>query len=227
MPKFLRNFALLCLTALVAAIAFAGLPPRAPRANRFPRPSVDQPLASRNGQTEIAILAGGCFWGVQAVFQHTRGVISATSGYTGGQGDNPDYASVSSGRFGFAESVKIVYDPAQLSYGQLLMIFFAVAHNPTELDKQGPDWGPQYRSAIFYANSEQLRIARAYIAQLDSAQVYPRKIVTQLDPLGSFYAAEPYHQNYVKLHPDNPYIVINDLPKLAAFRRDFPELYRD
>lgn len=173
------------------------------------------------------MLSGGCFWGIQAVYQHTRGVISATSGYAGGSANTARYEQVGTGNTGHAESVRLVYDPAKITYGQILMIFLSVAHNPTELNKQGPDWGTQYRSSIFYANDEQRKIAAAYLAQIESAKVYPQKIVTQLAPLNGFYPAEAYHQDYVKHHPGNPYIAINDLPKIANLKREFPELYRE
>jgi peptide-methionine (S)-S-oxide reductase len=192
----------------------------------FPKPAVDAPISASHGHEE-AVLSGGCFWGVQAVFEHTRGVISAISGYAGGNADTARYEKVEIGNTGHAESVKITYDPSQITYGELLMIFFSVAHDPTQLNKQGPDWGPQYRSSIFFSSPEQKRIAESYIAQLDTAKVYPQKIVTQVVPLKQFFAAENYHQDYVKHHPDNPYIVINDLPKLASLRKQFPELYRE
>ena len=191
----------------------------------LPRPAVDQPLATAKGK-DTAVIAGGCFWGIQAVYQHTKGVISATSGYAGGAAANPHYEDVSGGRTGHAESVKIVYDPSQITYGQILQVFFSVAHDPTQLNRQGPDEGTQYRSVVFYANEEQKRIATAYIAQLDAAKILPRKIVTQVVPLKAFYTAEDYHQNYLTLHPDNPYIVICDLPKLDRLKKDFPDLYR-
>jgi peptide-methionine (S)-S-oxide reductase len=196
-------------------------------ANSFPRPALDEPVAANKGKQEIAVLSGGCFWGLQAVYQHTRGVISATSGYAGGNADTAHYEQVGTGSTGHAESVKVVYDPAQITYGQILMIFFSVAHNPTELNKQGPDWGTQYRSSIFCSNDEQKKIATAYVAQLEAAKVYPQKIVTQIVALNGFYPAETYHQDYVKHHPNNPYITINDLPKLANLKREFPELYRE
>jgi peptide-methionine (S)-S-oxide reductase len=183
-------------------------------------------MASAPSQ-EAAVLSGGCFWGIQAVYQHTRGVISATSGYAGGNADTAHYEMVSNGSTGHTESVKVVFDPSRITYGQILMIFFSVAHNPTELNKQGPDWGTQYRSVVFYSSPEQQKIAAAYIAQLDAAKIYPQKIVTQVEPLKTFYPAEQYHQDYVKHHPDNPYIVINDLPKITDFRKQFPDLYRD
>ena len=188
-----------------------------------PNPTVDAKLAAGSPQT--AVIAGGCFWGIQAVFQHVKGVINATSGYSGGEAKTAEYERVSEGDTGHAESVKITYDPSQITYGQLLRVLFSVAHDPTELNRQGPDTGSQYRSSIFYANDEQKRIAEAYIAQLDSAKVFPRKIVTQVVPLKAFYPAEAYHQNYAALHPDNPYIVYNDAPKVAHLQQEFPELY--
>lgn len=190
----------------------------------FPNPKLDVPVAQARGQ-QTAVVAGGCFWGVQAVFQHVRGVLSATSGYAGGPAGAAEYEVVSSGTTGHAESVKIVYDPSQISYGQLLKVFFSVAHDPTELNRQGPDTGTQYRSVIFYANDEQKHVAQAYIAQLNSAKIFARPIVTQVVPLQGFYPAEAYHQNYLARHLDSPYIVINDLPKLAHLREQFPKLY--
>lgn len=192
----------------------------------FPKPALDNPIASSHGHEE-AVLSGGCFWGVQTVFEHTQGVLSAISGYAGGDAGSAHYEMVGTGNTGHAESVKVTFDPSQITYGEILMIFFSVAHDPTQLNKQGPDWGTQYRSALFYTGLEQKKIAEAYIAQLDAARVFPQKIVTHLAPLKEFFPAEPYHQDYVKHHPDNPYIVINDLPKLANFRRQFPDLYRE
>ena len=189
-----------------------------------PSPVVDQVKAAAKGR-ETAVVAGGCFWGIQAVFQHVKGVRSATAGYSGGTVKNPDYEMVSSGETGHAESVKIVYDPSQVSYGELLRVFFSVALDPTQLNRQGPDEGTQYRSVIFYSNDEQKHIAEAYIAQLDQGKVYPRKIVTQVVPLQAFYEAEDYHQNYATIHPSDPYIVFNDAPKVANLRKEFPELY--
>jgi peptide-methionine (S)-S-oxide reductase len=189
-----------------------------------PSPVVDEAKAAAKGK-ETAVVAGGCFWGIQAVFQHVKGVHSATAGYSGGTVKNPDYEMVSSGETGHAESVQIVYDPSQVSYGELLRVFFSVALDPTELNRQGPDTGTQYRSVIFYSNDEQKHIAEAYIAQLDQAKVYPRKIVTQVVPLQAFYEAEEYHQNYATIHPSDPYIVFNDAPKVANLRKEFPELY--
>jgi peptide-methionine (S)-S-oxide reductase len=214
---------------LVVLLAFfviaSGRAPRVQGGGKsFPSPNLDSPLARSKGQ-QTAVLAGGCFWGVQAVFQHVKGVVNATSGYSGGPASAAEYEVVSSGSTGHAESVKIVYDPSQISYGQLLKVFFSVAHDPTELNRQGPDSGSQYRSVIFYTDQEQKRIAQAYIAQLDTAKVFPLPIVTEVVPLQAFYPAEAYHQNYLEHHPESPYIVINDLPKLAHLREQFPSLY--
>ena len=175
---------------------------------------------------ETAVLAGGCFWGVEAVFEHVRGVQSVVSGYAGGRAGAARYEAVSSGRTGHAESVKITFDAAQVSYGELLKVFFAVAHDPTQRDRQGPDVGPQYRSAIFYASDAQKDAAQAYMAQLETTHAFERSIVTQVAPLREFYPAEAYHQDYLAKHPGQPYIVVNDLPKLAALERSFPALYR-
>jgi peptide-methionine (S)-S-oxide reductase len=191
----------------------------------LPNPTVDDSLSAKSSH-ETAVFAGGCFWGVQAVFQHVKGVVSATSGYSGGPSAAAEYEVVSTGTTGHAESVKVVYDPSKLSYGQLLRVFFSVAHDPTELNRQGPDQGTQYRSVIFYGSDQQKRIAQAYIAQLDQAKVFPHAIVTQVVPLKAFYPAEAYHQNYATLHPDNPYIKYNDLPKVANLQQQFPNLYR-
>lgn len=189
-----------------------------------PDPMVDAPLAAAKGE-QTAVLAGGCFWGVEAVFEHVKGVNSVTSGYAGGGTKPANYDAVSSGETGHAESVRINYDPSRITYGQLLKVFFAVAHDPTELNRQGPDTGTQYRSAIFYANDEQKRIAEAYVAQLNGAKVFGRKVVTQVSALDSFHPAEAYHQDYLARHPDEPYIVFNDLPKVENLRKMFPALY--
>src|ERR1700726_1996569 len=189
-----------------------------------PTPVVDEAEATGPAK-QTAVVAGGCFWGIQAVFQHVKGVITATSGYSGGSVKNPDYETVSSGRTGHAESVQVVYDPSQVTYGELLRVFFSVAHDPTELNRQGPDEGTQYRSVIFYGNEEQKRIAEAYIAQLDQAKVYRHKIVTQMVALQAFYPADGYHQNYAQRHPDDGYIVVNDAPKVANLKKEFPEMY--
>jgi peptide-methionine (S)-S-oxide reductase len=195
-----------------------------PAATAVPAPAVDAARAPAAGE-QTAVLAGGCFWGIQAVFQHVKGVISATSGYAGGSAKTAEYEVVSTGDTGHAESVQIVYDPSQITYGELLRIFFSVAHDPTQLNRQGPDEGTQYRSAVFYANEEQKRIADAYIAQLDQAKVFSRPIVTQVVPLQAFYPAEAYHQNYAALHPNQPYIVFNDAPKVAHLRQVFLDFY--
>ncbi|MBV9608286.1 MAG: peptide-methionine (S)-S-oxide reductase MsrA, partial [Acidobacteria bacterium] len=176
--------------------------------------------------SRVAVFAGGCFWGVQGVFEHVRGVRSATSGYAGGAVASPSYEQVSTGGTGHAESVRVVYDPSRVSYEQLLQVFFTVAHDPTELNRQGPDVGTQYRSAIFYSNDEQKRIADAYISQLSAAKLFGRPIVTQVAHLEAFYPAEAYHQDYATLHPKNPYIMINDAPKVANLKKEFPELYK-
>lgn len=214
------------LVVLVAVFVIAGnqAPSVKGGAPDFPNPNVDAPLAKAKGQ-QTAVLAGGCFWGVQAVFQHVKGVVSVTSGYSGGAAGAAEYEVVSTGTTGHAESVKVVFDPSQIPYGQLLKVYFSVAHDPTELNRQGPDTGSQYRSVIFYADQEQKRIAQAYIAQLDAAKVFARPIVTQVVGLQGFYPAEAYHQNYLAQHPDSPYIMIYDLPKLAHLRQQFPSLY--
>lgn len=197
----------------------------AEKAAVLPSPVVDDPLASAPGN-ETVVFAGGCFWGVQAVFQHVKGVKKATSGYAGGEGATAEYEIVSTGRTGHAESVEVRFDPAQVSFGQLLKVFFSVVHDPTQLNRQGPDTGSQYRSAVFYSNDEQKRIAEAYIAQLEKANAFPHPIVTQVVALKKFYAAESYHQNYATLHPDNPYIAYNDAPKVEHLREEFPDLYK-
>ncbi len=189
-----------------------------------PAAAADEPRASSPGRQSV-VVAGGCFWGIQAVFQHVKGVISATSGYAGGSAKTADYEIVSTGETGHAESVQIVYDPSQITLGELLRVFFSVAHDPTQLNRQGPDEGTQYRSSIFYGNDEQKRIADAYIAQLNNARVFPRPIATKVVPLQAFYPAEAYHQNYAALHPNQPYIVYNDAPKVEHLRHEFPDLY--
>ena len=189
-----------------------------------PDPVVDAPLAASKGE-QTAVLAGGCFWGVEAVFEHVKGVNSVTSGFAGGGSKPARYDAVSEGTTGHAESVRISYDPSRITYGQLLKVFFAVAHDPTELNRQGPDTGTQYRSAIFYANDEQRRIAEAYVEQLNRAKVFGRRVVTQVSALDAFHPAESYHQDYLARHPDEPYIVINDLPKVENLRKRFPQLY--
>jgi len=190
----------------------------------LPAPAMDIPAASVKGP-QTAVFAGGCFWGVEAVYRHVKGVSSAVSGYAGGAADTADYYMVGSGTTGHAESVKVIYDPAKVSYGQLLKVFFSVAHDPTQLNRQGPDTGTQYRSVIFATSADQMRIAQAYVAQLDKAKVFGRAIVTEVVMLPAFYPAEAYHQNFLALNPTYPYIVYNDLPKLANLKTQFPELY--
>jgi peptide-methionine (S)-S-oxide reductase len=227
-PYIGRAIAMTLILALVAWTAFRALgarPTATPR-GPFPNPNLDAPLATGKGQQTV-VLAGGCFWGTQAVFEHLKGVISATAGYSGGYVKDPSYEAVSMGVTGHAESVSIVYDPSQITYGQILMVYFSVAHDPTQWNRQGPDTGSQYRSAIFYVTDEQKRIAEAYIAQLDAAKVYSRKIVTKVEPFKAFYPAEAYHQDYLKQNPDNPYIVYNDLPKLANLKKQCPALYHE
>jgi peptide-methionine (S)-S-oxide reductase len=187
---------------------------------------VDVPRAHAAGK-ETAVFAGGCFWGTQAVFERVKGVLDTTAGYSGGSASTATYNQVVTEKTGHAESVQVIYDPSQITYGQLLRIFFSVVHDPTELNRQGPDVGPSYRSAIFYADAEQMRIAKAYIAQLDAAKVFPKPIVTQLNPLKGFYSAEDYHQDYALKNPTNPYIKICDLPKISALKQQFPELFVD
>jgi peptide-methionine (S)-S-oxide reductase len=192
----------------------------------IPAPAVDAPAPAAGG-SQTVVLAGGCFWGVQAVFQHTKGVTQAVSGYSGGQKETAHYEMVGTGRTGHAESVEVTFDPRQISYGKILQIYFSVAHNPTELNRQGPDTGTQYRSAIFYANEAQKRIAEAYIAQLDQTHVFNRPIVTKLEALTGFYPAEDYHQDFAVVHPNYPYIVFNDLPKVDNLKQLFAADYRD
>jgi peptide-methionine (S)-S-oxide reductase len=195
------------------------------RAVTLPDPAFDEPRAAA-AASSTAVFAGGCFWGVQAVFQHVKGVTKAVSGYAGGAANTAKYDLVSGGETGHAESVQVTYDPSQVTFGQLLKVYFSVAHNPTELNRQGPDHGTQYRSAIFYASPEQKKIAEAYIGQLGSAQAFSSPIVTTLEPFKAFYPAESYHQDYARLHPENPYIQVNDLPKVANLQKEFPDLYR-
>jgi peptide-methionine (S)-S-oxide reductase len=190
----------------------------------IPPPATD--AVTSQSSSEVAVLAGGCFWGVQGVYQHVKGVTSAISGYAGGQKNTAQYEIVGRGDSGHAESVQITFDPRQISYGRLLQIFFSVAHNPTQLNRQGPDVGPQYRSAIFPANPEQEKIARAYIAQLNQARVFKAAIVTKIEPDRPFFMAEGYHQDFLQKNPRDPYIVINDLPKIGELKKTFPDLYR-
>jgi peptide-methionine (S)-S-oxide reductase len=208
---------ILCLATTVACHASSA-------AVKLPNPAADEPLNKAKG-AQTVVLAGGCFWGIQAVFEHVKGVSSATAGYSGGSAGTAQYETVSTGQTGHAESVRVVYDPSQVSFGQILKVFFSVAHDPTELNRQGPDEGTQYRSVIFYGDEEQRRIAQAYVDQLNGAKVFARPIVTQIVALKAFYPAEGYHQDYAAHHPNDPYIAINDLPKLDHLKKILPELY--
>jgi len=214
----------LALALSLLLLAAAACNAKASPAAAVPPPALDAPRSATSGH-QTAVVSGGCFWGVQAVFQHVKGVISATSGYSGGSAKTAEYETVSTGETGHAESVQIVFDPSQITYGELLRVFFSVAHDPTQFNRQGPDEGTQYRSAIFYTTDEQKKIAEAYIAQLDKAKVFPRPIVTQVAPLQAFYSAEAYHQNYAALHPNQPYIMFNDAPKVEHLKQQFPEIY--
>jgi peptide-methionine (S)-S-oxide reductase len=219
-PKLMRRVQ----PSIIALLAlYVGVPNLS--AARFPDPVTDTP-ASAATRKETAVLAGGCFWGVEAVFESLKGVSDVVSGYAGGTKSTAHYDIVSTGRTGHAESVQITFDPTQITYGQLLKIYFAVAHDPTELNRQGPDEGPQYRSSIFYSNEEQKKVAEAYIQQLASAKVFPRPIVTKVAPLQAFYPAEDYHQNFIARNPKYPYVVYNDLPKLKNLKEQFPELVK-
>jgi peptide-methionine (S)-S-oxide reductase len=190
----------------------------------LPDPAVDASL-KRAGGPQTVVLAGGCFWGVEGVFEHVKGVLDVTSGYSGGQAETANYRAVTTGATGHAESVRITYDPSKISYGQILKVYFSAAHDPTQLNRQGPDVGTQYRSAIFYSTDEQRRIAQSYIDQLQRARAFSRPIVTKVDTLDAFYPAEGYHQDYMVHHPDQPYIVVHDLPKIERLRQRFPDLY--
>jgi peptide-methionine (S)-S-oxide reductase len=227
MNRSLANFAamlILPLAVLLLASKFTG-DPNTPAA-LLSAPEVGSQLAPAAAE-DTAVFAGGCFWGVEAVFDHVKGVKRVISGYAGGNVTGPSYEQVSSGNTGHAESVEVIYDASQVSYGKLLQIFFSVAHDPTQLNRQGPDRGTQYRSAIFYNNATQQRIAQSYITQLTAAKTFPRPIVTQVAQLKGFYAAEDYHQHYLSQHMSQPYIVINDLPKIAALKKQFPDVYTD
>ena len=226
-----RGLALLAVVGALAValvLAYAGpeQSPRAAASSTVPGPALDEP-AGGQGTSETAVLAGGCFWGVQGVYQHVRGVSSAVSGYAGGDASTAQYETVGTGSTGHAESVRITYDPSQVSFGQLLHIFFAAAHDPTELNRQGPDTGSQYRSAIFPQNDVQQKVADAYIAQLNQAKVFDAPVVTRTDRDSGFFAAEDYHQDYLNSNPTASYIAINDMPKLDELRQQFPGLYRE
>jgi peptide-methionine (S)-S-oxide reductase len=221
-PRF--GLATLTIAGLMALAGFATSSATAEEARKIPPPAVDEPAGTAG--PEVAVVAGGCFWGVQGVFQHVDGVISAVSGYDGGAAATAHYDMTSQGDTGHAESVRITYDPTRIAYGKILQIFFSVAHDPTELDRQGPDEGTQYRSAIFPLNGEQGRIAKDYIAELDKAHAFGAPIVTSIEPGKTFYRAEDYHQDFLAKNPTDPYIVYNDLPKIENLKRLFPDLYR-
>jgi peptide-methionine (S)-S-oxide reductase len=222
--SILRGLAV-CGVALAGIAMFSGRGASS-AAVVLPAANVGGELASTAGE-EVAIFSGGCFWGVQAVFQHMKGVTSAVSGYTGGKAKNPSYEQVSTGTTGHAESVRVTFDPSQVSYADLLRVFFSVATDPTELNYQGPDHGTQYRSVLWYSSEAQKSTAKAYIEQLEKAKTYTNKIVTEVKPAQEFYNAEGYHQDYATLHPDNGYIAINDAPKVVNLKKLFPALYRD
>jgi peptide-methionine (S)-S-oxide reductase len=208
--------------ALLVAVVLARSAPR----STAPNPTIDLPLAAATG-TQTAVFAGGCFWGMEAVFEHVKGVVDVVSGFSGGTAATAHYGEVSAGLTDHAESVKITYDPSKISYGQLLQIFFSVAHDPTQVNRQGPDAGRQYRSAIFFANPAQQKVAQAYLNQLKQSQVFNQPISTQVEPLTGFYAAESYHQNFIARNPYYPYVVVHDLPKLNQLQKQFPDLYKN
>ena len=219
-----RQVLTLAVAMLIAGVAMTAFRSAAEEAREIPPPAED--AAAAGAATEVAVLAGGCFWGVQGVFQHTTGVTMAVSGYAGGTRASANYDMVSTGRTDHAEAVRITFDPRVISYGRLLQIFFSVVHDPTQLDRQGPDVGPQYRSSIFPESAEQARIAKAYIAQLDRARAYPKAIVTRIEPGHAFHPAEDEHQDFMTRYPSHPYIAYHDLPKLAALKRFFPASWR-
>jgi peptide-methionine (S)-S-oxide reductase len=221
---YFRKVALLLAAAAFGAVLWRSPMLAAEQVVILPAPAIDNPKAA--GATQTAVLSGGCFWGVQGVFEHVRGVERVIAGYAGGEAGTAQYETVSSGNTGHAESVKITFDPAVISYGQILQIAFSVVHDPTQLNRQGPDVGTQYRSAIFYADDDQKHIAEAYIAQLERAHVFARPIVTRVDPLHGFYPAEEYHQDYLIRNPTQPYIALYDVPKVENFKKTFPDLYR-
>ncbi|MFL5483434.1 MAG: peptide-methionine (S)-S-oxide reductase MsrA [Gemmatimonadaceae bacterium] len=220
-------FAFVVVIPIALVLLASRLTSGAPRTNgSVSAPVVGAELSAAPAE-DTAVFAGGCFWGIEAVFDHVKGVKKAISGYAGGNLANPTYEQVSTGDTGHAESVEVIYDPSQVAYGKLLQIFFSVAHDPTQLNRQGPDHGTQYRSAIFYRNAQQQRVAESYIKQLTAAKTFSSPIVTQVGALHGFYEAEEYHQHYLEQHPNQLYIVINDKPKLVALRKEFPDIYRD
>ncbi len=225
LSRYLRPAAYLAALVLVAGIGLRAMPSAAEDAPKIPLPTLDE-TANAGATSETVVLAGGCFWGVQGVFQHVQGVTSAVSGYTGGEKSTAQYETVGTGTTGHAESVQVTFDPRKITLGRILQIYFSVAHDPTELNYQGPDSGTQYRSTIFPMTPEQARIAKAYIAQLDQAHVFDGAIVTTIEPGRTFYPAEGYHQNFLTLNPNYPYIVINDLPKIEDLKQMYPSLYR-
>jgi peptide-methionine (S)-S-oxide reductase len=227
MPRSLPNVA--AALVIPAALVFLGatLSSGASRPLSQPAAVPVMDVTSLVAGEDTAVFAGGCFWGVEAVFDHVKGVKRAISGYAGGDVTSPSYEQVSTGDTGHAESVEVIYDPSQVSYGKLLQIFFSVAHDPTQLNRQGPDHGTQYRSAIFFKSAQQQQVADAYIKQLTTAKTFPRPIVTQVARLKGFYPAEEYHQHYLEQHPTQPYIVINDLPKVAALKKQFADVYKN
>jgi peptide-methionine (S)-S-oxide reductase len=214
------------LLPVAIAAALTGCNANAATRTPIPPPATDAALAKTSGK-QTAVFAGGCFWGTQAVFERVKGVVKTTTGYAGGSASTATYDQVTTETTGHAESVQVVYDPSKLTYGELLRIFFSVAHDPTQLNRQGPDVGTSYRSAIFYSNDEQKRLATAYIQQLDQAHIFPRPIVTQVVPLKGFYRAEDYHQDYALHNPNNPYIFVCDRPKIEALKQQFPDLFVD
>ncbi|MCZ8255047.1 MAG: peptide-methionine (S)-S-oxide reductase MsrA [Polaromonas sp.] len=226
MNKYLLSLGAIALAAWTFLGGGMGISAAEEKAVKLPAAALDMAAATQPG-TATAVFAGGCFWGVQAVFQHTQGVLNAVSGYSGGDASTATYNQIGSGRTGHAEAVQISYDPKVISYGKLLQIYFSVAHDPTTLNRQGPDTGTQYRSAVFYQGAEQKKVAEAYIGQLDAAKAFPRKIVTQVAPLAAFYPAEAYHQDYATLHPNQPYIARFDLPKIANLKTTMPEVWRE
>ena len=226
----MKPFAVVAVLAAAAGVFAAGqsrsvFQARQEEPRLVPAPALDLPAA--DAATEVAVFAGGCFWGVQGVYQHTRGVVSAVSGYAGGEKQTADYDRVGTGTTGHAESVQVIFDPRQISYGRLLQLFFSVAHDPTEVNRQGPDEGTQYRTEIFAATPEQEAAARAYIAQLDAEHIFAAPIATKVEPLKGFYPAEDFHQDYLVRNPHSAYIRINDLPKIAALKRVWPDYYRE
>ncbi len=225
MPTNKGSAAILALAfLLVAAMGVRTMLFGQSRTEKLPAPAVDEQTTTHS---ETAVFAGGCFWGVQTTFERIKGVTATTAGYSGGSKETANYGAVSSESTGHAESVKVVFDPARISYGTLLRVFFSVVHDPTQLNRQGPDVGTSYRSIIFYTTPQQQKIASAYIAQLDAAHAFPRKIVTQVVPLIAFYDAEDYHQDYAEKNPDNPYIQVCDIPKVKALKQQFPELFQE